>query len=364
MISLTYYDSYKNMKNIYNIRYQIVKYALSHCVSAAAREFSTTRKTVRKWRDRYLVCGVKGLEDRSRAPKNIPHKLSEEMENKILQIRKTRPYLGPYRIINEFNINASYGAVARVLRDNNLTRGKKKKHLVKRDLRVVKEKLRPFQKIQIDIKELKDIPNYLPYTILKKFPKYQFSARDVRTGISFVCYGYEKSSTNMGIFFLYLLNHLKDNGIKLDEISFQSDNGAEFIGSSKAKHKLTPYLKLAELLNVKTEFIPPASPTYNSDVEAFHAIIENEFYDIENYDNIYDFLFKAFSYSLYFNFSRKFRYKHGATPFDILSKYKNFNRRFSILCFFPLILDSLITFFNFSFSNTGYHVPISYRCYY
>jgi len=43
------------MKNIYNTRYKIVRYALEHNVSAAAREYSTTRKTVRKWRDRYLL---------------------------------------------------------------------------------------------------------------------------------------------------------------------------------------------------------------------------------------------------------------------------------------------------------------------
>ena len=39
-------------------------------------------------------------------------------------------------------------------------RSRKKKYKVKRDLREVKEKLKAFEKIQIDLKELKDIPQY------------------------------------------------------------------------------------------------------------------------------------------------------------------------------------------------------------
>ncbi len=37
MIKITYYSAYSNMKNIYNIRYKIVRYALEYNVSAAAR---------------------------------------------------------------------------------------------------------------------------------------------------------------------------------------------------------------------------------------------------------------------------------------------------------------------------------------
>jgi len=50
--------------------------------------------------------------------------------------------------------------------------------------------MKPFEKIQIDLKELKDIPQYYPF-ISKGISKYQFSARDVRTGITFLSYGYK-----------------------------------------------------------------------------------------------------------------------------------------------------------------------------
>ena len=360
MIKITYYYAYKNMKNIYNTRYKIVRYALEHNVSAAASEFATTRKTVRKWRDRYLKDGITGLAEQSKAPKNCPHKLSKKLENKIIKIRKNQKYLGPFRIIEEHNIKASYGAVARVLKDAGLTRQRKKKYKVQRDLREVKKKMSPFDKIQIDLKELKDIPQYYPF-LVKGFPKYQFSARDVRTGITFLSYGYEKSASNVGIFLFYLLSHLKNNNVDLSKLVLQSDNGSEFIGSSKAIHAKTAYQNIAGKFNVTTALIPPGSPTFNSDVEAMHRLIEDEFYDVELYSDKADFLNKAFTYILYFNYLRKFRYKFGKSPFEILTEYEMFknNNAFAILTFFPIILDTFIKYFDFSFPLCGYHVHIS-----
>jgi len=93
--------------------------------------------------------------------------------------------------------------------------------------------MKPFEKIQIDLKELKDIPQYYPF-ISKGISKYQFSARDVRTGITFLSYGYKKSTSSVGIFLIYLLSHIKNNNIDLAKVVFQSDNDSKFIGSPKA----------------------------------------------------------------------------------------------------------------------------------
>ena len=93
-----------------------------------------------------------------------------------------------------------------------------------------------------------------------------------------------------------------------------------------------------------------------------HRLIEDEFYDMEVYDNKLDFLNKAFTYIMYFNYLKKFRYKFGKTPFQILSEYQNFNNNkydFSVLAFYPIFLDSFID--NFSFPITGHHVHISVR---
>ena len=47
----------------------------------------------------------------------------------------------------------------------------------------------------------------------------------------------------------------------------------------------------------------------NADVESSHRLIEDEFYSRESFSSIKDFLVKAPSYQLYFNFLRKNSYE-------------------------------------------------------
>ena len=65
-------------ENKHNYRYEMVRHALQYNVSAAAKEYKTTRITVRKWKKEYLAKGIGGLKDKSRAPHNIPHKMSKK----------------------------------------------------------------------------------------------------------------------------------------------------------------------------------------------------------------------------------------------------------------------------------------------
>lgn len=95
------------------------------------------------------------------------------------------------------------------------------------------------------------------------------------------------------------------------KVVFQSDNGSEFIGSSKAINANTPYQNIASKFNVSTVLILPGVTTFNSDVEDMHRLIEDEFYDIEDYSDKYNFLNNAFTFVVYFNYLRKFRYKFG-----------------------------------------------------
>ena len=355
MVEFNYYELLKQMKNVYGVRKKLIECASAFGISAAAREYSTTRKTVRKWLRRYNQYGLKGLEDESRKPRHSPFKMKKEEEEEIIRIRKKHPYMGAERIKYEFNIKRSPGAIHRVIKESGLVRSRKKKYKVKRDLREVKEKLKAFEKIQIDLKELKDIPQYYPY-LYNGYPKYQFTARDVRTGICFISFGYEKSATNVGIFALYLCNHLKSLGVDLKKVEFQSDNGSEFIGAWNKRHGKTPFESVIEHFKSRTSQIPPARCTFNSDVEASHKIIEDEFYDMEDYKNKINFLSKAYTYILYFNYLRKFKYKGYKSPMQILKSIKNKYTYKKIANLKPIILDPLIKYIDF---KGGYHLPIS-----
>ena len=119
-----------------------------------------------------------------------------------------------------------------------------KKHEKKRDLRQIKAKYRPFEKIQIDVKELKDIPNYLDQSLalgLKRqkelpnpygLPMYRYTARDLKTVALFVSLAYGHNRRSSAIFADRILTHLKRYGITPRII--QTDNGSEFVNTRDA----------------------------------------------------------------------------------------------------------------------------------
>lgn len=109
------------MEKIIDKRKGMVEYALEHGVTCAAEKFNTTRKTVGKWRDRYFKDGLSGLQNRSTAPKEIPHKISLELEKKILTIKRMHPELSANRIKNQFGIPVCLSTMYRVLTQQNGT---------------------------------------------------------------------------------------------------------------------------------------------------------------------------------------------------------------------------------------------------
>jgi len=173
--------------------------------------------------------------------------------------------------------------------------------------------------------------------------------------LTFISYGCEKSASNAGFFLWYLCSHLRTIGVDFSRVEWQTDNSSEFIGAWNRKQGQTPFETVAKAFGSKTITIPPGRSTYNSDVEAMHRLIEDEFYDLEDYSNLTNFLSKAFTYICYFNYFRIFRYKDGKSPIDVLKECQiaNINiKKVGLLK--PIILDSLVQYLNF---KDGYHLP-------
>lgn len=63
-------------------------------VAAFCREQGISRQTFYEWRRRYLAEGVEGLEPRSKAPKTSPRRVSAEVEDAIVVLRKELDGLG------------------------------------------------------------------------------------------------------------------------------------------------------------------------------------------------------------------------------------------------------------------------------
>lgn len=69
-------------------------------MAEACRRFSVSRKTGYKWIDRFEESGLRGLDDRSRAPKTHPHAVSAEIEELLLEARRAHRHWGPRTILD------------------------------------------------------------------------------------------------------------------------------------------------------------------------------------------------------------------------------------------------------------------------
>ena len=57
--------------------------------SLTCRHFGISRKTFHKWQKRYKLFGLKGLDDKSKAPKKTRQpEISQEQEKRVIKIRK------------------------------------------------------------------------------------------------------------------------------------------------------------------------------------------------------------------------------------------------------------------------------------
>jgi len=235
-------------------------------------EFGVNKKTVAKWVNRYKKNGLKGMLDKSRSPKRIHNKMSKEEENEIIKLREKKGF-GAKRLKRECNIKRSHGAIERVLREHNLiNKNKYKKHNKKKNLRAIKEKLKVFEKIQVDIKYINDIPEFYPYYFALRLPKYQISFRDVKSGAVFIFYSREKSVIATITASEILLRHLKKYGKNPKNITFQTDNGTEFSGNRRYHEKGYRHF-LTEIWKTNHIYIPPGYPNANADVESGYQSI-------------------------------------------------------------------------------------------
>ena len=83
---------------------------------------------------------------------------------------------------------------------------------------------------------LYDLPHYNHYREALGLPKYQYTARDVKTGLLFTAYSNELSLSNNIIFLKHIIKFLKQNGVDLTKITFQYDNGSENIDNILHTH--------------------------------------------------------------------------------------------------------------------------------
>jgi len=177
--------------------------------------------------------------------------------------------------------------------------------------------------------------------IQHNLPRYQFTARCVRTGALFISFGREKSKSNAVVFLTELLKHLKKHKVNLKKVKIQTDNGKEF--TNGYLNKKSDFTKIIEEFCIGHRLIPPGAKTWQSDVETSHRLIEDELYSYETFESLSIFYEKAYNYISFFNLKRINKYKKG-TPINIL-KENSLEIDEKVLLFKPILLDDNVDYY-------------------
>ena len=84
-------------------RYQAVLAVISDglSISQVAQKVGVSRQTLHSWLARYEADGLEGLADRSHRPESCPHQMPAHVEAALLELRRSRPYWGPRRLVFE-----------------------------------------------------------------------------------------------------------------------------------------------------------------------------------------------------------------------------------------------------------------------
>jgi len=222
-----------------------------------------------------------------------------------------------------------------------LIKKRRKKYQKKKQISEYRKKLKALRDFQIDVKDLIDIPNIYALVYSGIIPRFEYTAKDVVTGTTFLAYAYEQIEINSIRFGQAIFEHLGRFGIHSSEITFQTDNGSEFIGCIFKKEPSAFTEMVEKTYHGKHQTIPVGKKEYLGSVESFHDRIEDEFYDIETFNSLSEFLGKAWSFILYWNLDRE-NLELKKTPFRLI-KEKCHILDPGIANFQPFILDEMKT---------------------
>jgi transposase InsO family protein len=349
-------------EHTFQVRKAVVLEAQRSGIKPTLRKWGIARNTIRTWLRRFESMGNKGLEDQRQGPKNIPHKTSKEIEDKVINARLQVPCYGPKRLQYFFELPCSQGAIQRIIKTNGLVRKRKKKYQKKNDLRAHKAAWKAGTRLQMDVKHLYDIPNYwgLKRDVGIPLPKYQYTMRDVKSGMAFLGFSDELSELNARTMVDHFLQHLaKHLPFPIEELVFQTDNGVEFGGTTRHFEK-SPFTQFIVSQGAQHVYIPPGMSNANGDIESFHDTIEEEFFDLTEFDSREEFMQKAESYRLFYNLRRP-NYSKGAKTPTLIAQQDWPDCDFSsfAVAFPTLDLDKLNISLNISqYNGRGQSIPV------
>ena len=313
-LPIKYHDIYKAEKDPDWLRERIVKYALKHSQRKAAKHFKCSINTVRLWFSRKDEAEGTKCHNRSRTPKTIKNKTSPEKELMVLNCWE-KERMGGHNLKHQYDLPVASITACRILKRNGKTKLRKKKYKKSKDLHAIKAQYKCFEVLQIDGKMLTDISNLYPYAVKHGLPIWQITCTCEKSGATFISYCNGETSLAVCTFVVYVLEHLKRFGIKVRKI--KTDKGSFAVG--RRSQNLTNFQKLLnDIYKIKHQ--ANVHKNQNADVERFHGLIEQYFYDLCQITSKADFYAQAAKKQVWFNYIRKNQGKNYQTVLDIFKK--------------------------------------------
>ena len=229
--------------------------------------FNISRKTGYKWLSRYLEEGSEGLQNRSKAPKSIPHKTSKEIEEFIISWRKKHPSWGARKITQQAGQIApvlelpSETTVNNIIKSHGLTRKRRKRRKPGHPGRPSATAQSPNDIWTTDFKgefKTKDGSYCYPLTLLDEYSRFLLDCQGLY-------------STSYSGAFKVFKRAFKEYGLPN---SIKSDNGSPFatIGIARLSKLSVWWIRLG----IDPILIQPSSPYQNGVHERMHKTLKDE----------------------------------------------------------------------------------------
>ncbi len=279
-------------------------YRKTKSISETARRCGTSRNVVRKWVRRFDEAGDAGLKDKSRRPNNSPSRTSDDVQQKVMSLRKKTSW-GRKRISNALQLNP--WTVRNIFRQNGIKKDKKRRKVFY-PAHWAWETKEPFTLAQVDTKDVLDksgigTDNYTRYWNLK-LPRYQWTFLESTSRLRFLAYSYHLNQMNGTLFVALVMAWIRAWGITT-EVFWQEDWGNEFGGSNYHRlHLLNE--KWYKPFNAILGRAPKGRKGYQGRVERSHRTDDEEFYIpiIPRLNSERDLLQRAQQWQSYYNVQR------------------------------------------------------------
>jgi transposase InsO family protein len=250
-------------------RYQAVMCVLVDglLVTEVAEKFGVSRQTVHSWLRRYEAGGLEGLADRSHRPVSCPHRMPAEVEARVCELRRERPYWGPVRIGHQLGregvdpVPSHMGIWRALVRHGLIEPGARRKRL-----RTFKrwERARPMELWQLDVVGgvlLADGTECKVLTGIDDHSRFCVAAGIMTRAVArAVC----------GVF----AQSLRTHGVP-DEVL--TDNGKVFTGRFATRPVEVLFDRICRENGITHRLTAPRSPTTTGKIERFHRSLRVEF---------------------------------------------------------------------------------------